>query len=491
MHPGHLVVRALLALALSSACPAQGPQFVVATPAALASTSWYRSWTVDVDGDGDLDLLGSPSHLIAGLALLRNDGGGVFIDVTAANLPTIWSGIGAASSVTAFDADGDGDVDLFATATGQPSVLLRNTGGGAFVIGQTIPVAFSQRGSAAADFDGDGDVDVAVCGAALLGSRDRVLLNDGSGQFPSALLLAIPMSTSLVAGDLDLDGDPDLLFFEQVGVHRMLRNDGGLVFTDVTASQLVLGSTAAVMAAVGFDLDQDGDLDLVLRAAAGGADVYVENVGGVLTAVGPLPGGGASDAIAVADVDGDGDLDVLRGSVSAGLELALNDGAGGFVAGAGRLPPQPIASGHVHLADLDGDGDADVISCAAASPTVALRNRDVDLEVGAALVGQPWTCSLRSRPGYATAPELMRLAVGLVRLSQPVALPLVGALWIDLAAPHALFDAFAPQPAGSATFSLSVPNAPALVGVTLHAQGLVGRGAALPRLTAWLPTTIG
>jgi len=369
----------LLALcAWPSPCRSQLPQFVLATPPDLLATQLERVRSVDVDGDGDQDLVAYSGFGVFGstVALLRNDGVGGFV-VDPAAMPALAVGV---NGVSCFDADGDGDVDLFLTTVNAPCRVLFNVGGGTFVSGPPIPVANAQTGSAVADFDGDGDLDVVVAGSALVASRDRLLLNDGNGQFPNDLYLGLPLSSTAIVGDLDLDGDPDLVFVDAGSGLRALRNDGALVFVDVSASQVVMLPSAPPATGVGFDLEGDGDLDLVLRGGHNSVDSYVENVAGVLTQIGALPGPASSLDLAVGDVDGDGDADVVRALLPSKIGLSLNDGAGGFVDAGVRMPSQVIYSWFVALSDLDGDGDQDVVTCLPGSSTLALRNRDVDLQ---------------------------------------------------------------------------------------------------------------
>ncbi|MCB9886691.1 MAG: VCBS repeat-containing protein [Planctomycetes bacterium] len=78
-----------------------------------------------------------------------------------------------------------------------------------------------------------------------------------------------------------------------------------------------------------------------------------------------LPTPLAPAAIAVGDVDDDGDIDILLGNSSNGpSQLLLNDGNGRFVDGtAGRLPPPAtgFATHSIDLVDTDGDGDLDIV----------------------------------------------------------------------------------------------------------------------------------
>ncbi len=116
----------------------------------------------DYDNDGDLDLYFANQY--TGNKLLRNDGGGSFVDVTSGPL----ADVGNTKGVAWGDYDNDGDLDLFLAkgdgATLGPNRLLRNDGGGAFVDATSGALADSGMfgGSGLGDFDNDGDLDLYV-----------------------------------------------------------------------------------------------------------------------------------------------------------------------------------------------------------------------------------------------------------------------------------------------------------------------------------------
>jgi hypothetical protein len=148
----------------------------------------------DYDGDGDLDLF--LTHFTGEThTLYRNEGKGIFEDVTAAAglaAPTL----DATGFGTRFvDADGDGVLDLVAVNGAvraiealarsgdpyplhQPNHFFRGLGGGRFaeVAGAGLAASLVDAGRAAAlaDYDGDGDVDVLVVNN---GGRARLLRN--------------------------------------------------------------------------------------------------------------------------------------------------------------------------------------------------------------------------------------------------------------------------------------------------------------------------
>jgi hypothetical protein len=128
----------------------------------------------DYDNDGDLDLYFANRY--TGNKLLRNDGGGVFVDVTSGPL----ADGGHAKNVAWGDYDNDGDLDLFLAkgdgAIRGPNRLLRNDGGGVFVDATSGALTDSGlwSGSTLGDFDNDGDLDLYV---ANLQGANRLFLN--------------------------------------------------------------------------------------------------------------------------------------------------------------------------------------------------------------------------------------------------------------------------------------------------------------------------
>jgi hypothetical protein len=250
----------------------------------------------DFDNDGYTDLYVTN---FGSNVLLKNDGHGHFVDVTAK------AGVAASgwsTSAAFLDYDGDGALDLFVarylnwrpsaevecfSLTGvpdycspasydlpSPSMLYHNNGDGTFTdvsarSGVTSAVG-NGLGVVAADFDGDGRIDIMV-------SNDRtpnhLWLNQGSGRFrESALALGCALDQDGVAKsgmgvdavDVDDDGDLDLLVVNLDGESdSFFRNQGRFFVDDTVSVGLRTPSRRFTRFGTAFrDFDNDGNLDL-------------------------------------------------------------------------------------------------------------------------------------------------------------------------------------------------------------------------------------
>ncbi|MBK7951685.1 MAG: VCBS repeat-containing protein [Deltaproteobacteria bacterium] len=183
-----------------------GPQQTITT-LADGATSVFAA---DVDGDGDVDVL-SASESDDEIAWYANtDGLGSFGPQQI--ITTLADG---ATSVFAVDVDGDGDVDvLSASALDDEIAWYANTdGSGSFGPQQIITtLADSARSVFAADVDGDGDVDV-LSASALDDEIAWYENTDGLGSFgPQQIITTLAIAaTSVFASDVDGDGDVDVL----------------------------------------------------------------------------------------------------------------------------------------------------------------------------------------------------------------------------------------------------------------------------------------
>jgi len=211
----------------------------------------------------------------------------------------------------------------------------------------------------AGDVDGDGDTDLVV---AMEWAPVQVLLNDGRGRFrvdPTRVPQTTHDHEEAALADLDGDGDLDLaIVSEDDRASELWLNDGTGRFA-VAPFDAAAGAVGNGIIAV--DVDADGDLDLVAANADG--DRLLRNDGAARFAHDhealPVVEGISQDVIA-GDVDGDGDADLVFGKEN-GARLLINDGRGHFaLARAAQWPALADETRKVGLGDVDGDGDLDV-----------------------------------------------------------------------------------------------------------------------------------
>ncbi len=231
---------------------------------------------IDFDQDGDLDFLIAdvgdvfPNDEKVGSVLLYRNNAGTY------SRELILDKVGRIADVQAGDFDNDGDYDLAVAEFG-------NDRGSVFWLENKKEMRFTKHtlleGNGAihvplADYDNDGDLDITVV---LSQDEEEVwgLENDGKGNFTKHLIfnsLNYDLgSAGLVASDLDQDGDMDLILPVGDNLERTIRypqsyhgcywleNVGGWNFTARRISDL-----PGCYAASAGDLDHDGDLDVVL-----------------------------------------------------------------------------------------------------------------------------------------------------------------------------------------------------------------------------------
>ncbi|MCB9877779.1 MAG: VCBS repeat-containing protein [Planctomycetes bacterium] len=230
-----------------------------------------RPVALDVDGDGDLDLLtqmpvGSGAY--GGLAWMPNQAGSFAM--------TVLAGVAWADPACAADLDGDGRVDAIYLLDGQVPAWSRVTGAGTFTAMPALPGVAPASCVAAADLDGDGDQDLLIGNNGMLGWGERltILENRWPAPFVVAAALLPPNAMhaveDLVPFDADGDGDLDVAVRPYLSSNRtlLLRNDGEFAFTDVTGDGAPWrGLVAGAELLTHGDLDADGDLDLVSGAS--------------------------------------------------------------------------------------------------------------------------------------------------------------------------------------------------------------------------------
>lgn len=237
----------------------------------------------DANGDGKDDFFVCGAKDSAGKLFIQKSNG----DFTEANNEVFDADkISEDTDCTFFDADGDGDFDLYVTSGGnefpQSSSALRdrlyiNNGTGGFTKSKLmLPTARYESSSCVkpADFDNDGDVDLFV-GTRLfpfsygVPVNGYLLENDGTGTFSNVTnekaseLLEVGMITDMSWADVDADGDSDIIIVGDWMPVKMLINENG-IFNDESESFGLENTEGRWNVIEQADLNGDGNIDFVL-----------------------------------------------------------------------------------------------------------------------------------------------------------------------------------------------------------------------------------
>ena len=411
---------------------------------------------LDYDGDGWPDLFfvngaplpGDPGGATVGHRLFRNRGDGAFADRTA-EAGLLDGGLRYAMGGVAGDLDGDGDPDLLLTHFGEER-LFRNRGDGTFEEAAGAAGASDPRWTtSAALFDADRDGDLDIYAANYLdyaigthrdcvspvrevlaychpqeypGAADSFFENLGDGAFRA---FPVPGSEEgkglgVVVSDLGEDGAPDVHVANDTTPNFLFRTEsgeGGVRFVEGGLAAGVAyneeGLPEAGMGTDFGDVDRDGRMDLIVTNFDFETNTLYRNLGGGLfldaTAAFGIGGESLTElafGCDLADLDNDGwlDLVVANGHILdniAEIQSNLRFAQPGQVFGndRGRLRRKRESEGDfarprvgrgLATLDYDRDGDLDLALASNRGPAELLENRggaESGRSVGFRLVG--------------------------------------------------------------------------------------------------------
>ena len=237
-----------------------------------------------------------------GLRLLKSGPGGFQDVTTAAKLPSAVVS-GSYTGVWPVDIEADGDLDLvLSPASGEPQVL-QNNGDGTFTLlpGKFKGVSCPLKGFAWADFDGDGDPDAALINQS---GKIHVFRNERSGIFEPWAGDFSGKAAALAVAETDGDAALDLLVLaSDGGVSAHAVKDGAWKPPIPLAKSAVANPGGLFVA----DLDNNGGLDLIV-AGASGSELLLMGAAGRYPAPGMAV---AMSVRSVADLNADGALDLI------------------------------------------------------------------------------------------------------------------------------------------------------------------------------------
>ena len=235
----------------------------------------------DVDSDGFDDMVWAiadpkdPSSDEFSLAVLPNDGDGGFGAVAFGPALTLADGANSWLRSAVGDVSGDGHPDVVMYATGQPVSTWLGDGAGGF--GEVVQTTLSQwvvGGVQLADLDADGRDDLVLAGATASSEPVGIVhvgLSDGTGAFPDPVAYPTAPQPSvggvgaIAAGDIDADGDQDLVgpnvaSGAPTASLTLLLNNGDGTFALPVERTVPLAASQVSTA----DFDSDGYVDLLL-----------------------------------------------------------------------------------------------------------------------------------------------------------------------------------------------------------------------------------
>ncbi len=327
-----------------------------------------RTTAADFNLDGHLDLATADA---LGLAVRLGTGDGAFAE------PISYEAESGVHSVTAADFDVDGDLDLAVLNANSAKIsLLINSGDGTFEANDRRYSLGSEGNSDGAtpwpitsgDIDGDGDLDLIVGQNYSQGVNVAILLGRGDGSFSrDPVRDMVPGTpTSIIVGDIDADGDHDLVVSNSRAFHQpyspgvsVLLGQGTPFFSKPLT--LVGMPTPGKMQIV--DLDGDQQLDMVTRLPSGAVGYFLTSEDETFKNSGELLGTGSGPAsVVVGDINSDASADILvANQESNDISVLLGSGLGDGSFSTDRFASGGSWPGDIELADLNHDSHLDVV----------------------------------------------------------------------------------------------------------------------------------
>lgn len=306
---------------------------------------------VDVDGDGDTDVLIEPGYAL-------NDGTGQF--GTAVTLPE------TGEEYTIGDINGDSHPDIaavdFSTSIHPNVFVFLGDGAGTFERLAKFEITSQVRGLGIVDVNLDGRQDIVVAGPLASQGKFEILLGDGTG-FMTNTVVKYPVTAAprdIVKGDFNKDGEMDVAICHSTGVNNVD------IFFGVAEGRFV--KSAANYTAgpfpfqiISIDYNKDGNPDLVTfnQGASSSVTVFTNNGSGLFTALPAIPLAITQGRITSGDFNKDTNPDLAVSGGTARVVFVIPGTGSGFGAPTSFPVSQDIVE--IKSADFNGDTNPDLV----------------------------------------------------------------------------------------------------------------------------------
>jgi hypothetical protein len=322
-------------------------------------------FAIDLDKDGDIDLISASSNSVGSVQWYRNDGlnqGFTRFVLTSCNTP---------HSVFGIDFDSDGDNDIIITCRGSDAIhWLENDGSETFTqhdITSAGNMANDVFTTFPCDLDGDGDIDIIASLKAdnvVAWFENKSITNEG---FVKHIIDNNADNVLWVSAiDLDHDGDLDILSATIDSGIAWHENNGNQVFSKHTITSAYNGASSIL----GVDYDRDGDYDIVVTYETDDIVALYENDSNqqfIEHVIGTLD---HPQQVVASDIDGDGDPDLIVVYKNADTVIWYEN-AGNNQFYSHILTTSLDGPFALFAIDFDHDGDVDIAVASSADNTIS------------------------------------------------------------------------------------------------------------------------